>query len=159
MRVLWEYCEIVVMCVIIYNFNLKWVKTFRSYERIRGIILAQCVFAAAPCFWHRGKDKIRFQLTFFLQRAEFIWQISAILEAIPGAEGPTKNADNNLKGAATKGPTITSKMVVAEILWNGRVQLLRIILLFRPPPPYCSKCNRDSNLLQSHQSYHNVYKH
>ena len=76
-----------------------------------------------------------------------------------GQKVPQKNADNNLKGAATEGPTITSKMVVAEILWNGRVQLLRIILLFRPPPPYCSKCNRDSNLLQSHQSYHNVYKH
>ena len=53
-----------------------------------------------------------------------------------GQKVPQKNADNNLKGAATKGPTITSKMVVAEILWNGRVQLLRIILLFRPPPPY-----------------------
>ena len=64
-RVLWEYCEIVVMCVIIYNFNLKWVKTFRSYERIWGVLLAQCVFSSAPGFWHQGKDKIRFQLTFF----------------------------------------------------------------------------------------------
>ena len=47
-------------------------KTFRSYERIRGIILAQCVFAAAPCFWHRGKDKIRFQLTFFTKGSVYL---------------------------------------------------------------------------------------